>query len=215
MKKQCIALNILLLVTFSPQSQGAQGTIEQSLKNDFNKAQQTIANNFTNAFMGVSVSGLVKNALGQQNLLNCCTSITALEPLIEKYSADYLYRPDATLMAIMSEVGQACSNLTSIALTTGKLLGQGDYAAVSSQLSQFQALQDKMLDLIKRLESTNYYLFGKKECNRMLIYAATVIESSANRAQKDFTKEFIQKAPVGFKSQQSGAGALKEFILKK
>ena len=179
-----------------------EAIVEQSLKNDFAAIQKSIANNFTNAFMGVNVSGVVKSDLGKQNLENCYKNIKTLAPFVQKYSQDYMYRSDATLMEVEAEIEKACRNLINNTIAMGKSLENENYTEAINTLSLLKNLEDQMLTLIKKLESNNFYLIGKKECNRMLIYAATLIEAAANKAQKDFyaSKEWIllvnKKAPV-------------------
>ena len=191
MKKQCIVLNALLLVTFSQQSQTAQGTTDQSAKSDFDAVRRIINNHFASAFMNVDVSTLVKNAVGRQNALNCSMAIERLNPLIQKYSADYLYRPDTTLMAIESDLERACSTLVSGTLAAGKRLEEKDFVTLRNQLDVLRQVQDQMSELVKKLKSNNFYLAGKQECNTMLIYAATLIETAAIKAQKDFNNASV------------------------
>lgn len=186
MKKLCIALNALLLVTFSQQSQSAQGTTDQSLKNDFDAVRRIINNHFASAFMNVDVSTLVKNAVGRQNALNCSMAIEKLNPLIKKYSADYLYRPDTMLMAIESDLEKACISLVTGTLAAGKRLEEKDFGTLRNQLDVLRQVESQMGELVKKLKANSFYLVGKQECNTMLIYTATLIETAAIKAQKDF-----------------------------
>jgi hypothetical protein len=221
MKRHYALLSTLLLITFCQQSQSSQA-VEKSLKNDFNKTQQAIGNNFTNAFMGVKVFEVVKSPLGRQNLSNCVNSIATLHPLIKEYSKNYLFMVDSSLMNAEKEIENACEKLVSYTLTIGQSISGGDYPSAQSTLQKLNSLETEVAILRKKLESKkgSYYLAAREECNRILIYAATLLEAAANKAHRDFSssKDWLllaqQNTGVGARNQERTKD-ITNYILKK
>ena len=221
MKKHYTLVSALLLITFCQQSQSSQA-VEKSLKNDFNKTQQTIGNNFTNAFMGVKVFEVVNSPLGRQNISNCVNSIAMLHPLIKEYSKNYLFMVDSSLMNAEKEIENACEKLVSYTLAIGQSISAGNYLSAQSTLQKLTTLETEVAVLIKKLESKkgSFFLSAREECNRILIYAATLLESAANKARRDFTSSRDWSLLV---QQNTGLGArnqertrdITNYILKK
>lgn len=221
MKRHYTLVSALLLITFCQQSQSSQA-VEKSLKNDLNKTQQTIGNNFTNAFMGVNVLEVVKNPLKRQNISNCIDSIATLRPFIKEYSKNYLFMVDSSLMNAEKEIENACEKLVSYTLAIGQSISEGNYLSAQSTLQKLNTLETEIAIFGRKLESKkgSFFLSAREECNRILIYAATLLEAAANKAHKDFTlsKDWSllvqQNTGVGARNQERTRD-ITNYILKK